>query len=154
VGRSTPQDVDVLPVGLLEVVGQRGGGVGKRQTRALSAMVAWLAIVRTRQAVDRFGRRSMDHLGLGLSDFAILESVLHVGPLTPSQLGERVGLTRGSITSAVDRLAVRGLVTREPNAADARSSLVRLTQAGTEVIETAWKVRRLLRKEYRRSRTG
>jgi MarR family transcriptional regulator, 2-MHQ and catechol-resistance regulon repressor len=113
--------------------------VPERERTIPNAMVVWLAIVRTRQAVDRFGRRSLDHLGLGLTDFAILESVLHLGPLTPSQLGERVGLTRGSITSAVDRLGARGLLTREPNSADARSSLIQLTPAGAQVIEAAWK---------------
>ena len=98
-----------------------------------------LSIVRTTPQLDRFGQLNLRHLGLGLTDFVILESVLHAGPLTPSRLGDRVGLTRGSITSAVDRLAARGLVTREPNAADARSSLVKLTPIGVTVIESAWK---------------
>ena len=69
----------------------------------------------------------------------ILESIMHAGPLTPSGLGNRVNLTRGSITAAVDRLAARSLVMREPNSADARSSLVKLTPIGLTVIESAWK---------------
>jgi DNA-binding MarR family transcriptional regulator len=36
-------------------------------------------------------------------------------------------------------LAARGLVTREPNATDARSSLVKLTPVGAAVIEAAWR---------------
>lgn len=102
-------------------------------------MTMLLSIARTTPQLDRFGQWNLRSLGLGLTDFMILESVLHVGPLTPSRLGDRVGLTRGSITSAVDRLAARGLVTREPNAADARSSLVKLTPIGVTVIEAAWK---------------
>jgi MarR family 2-MHQ and catechol resistance regulon transcriptional repressor len=98
-----------------------------------------LGIVRTKPQLDRFGQWNLRQQGLGLTDFMILESVLHAGPLTPSRLGDRVGLTRGSITSAVDRLAARGLVTREPNANDARSSLVRLTPIGATVIDAAWK---------------
>jgi MarR family 2-MHQ and catechol resistance regulon transcriptional repressor len=98
-----------------------------------------LSIARTTPQLDRFGQSNLRHLGLGLTDFMILESVLHVGPITPSRLGDRVGLTRGSITSAVDRLAARGLVTREPNATDARSSLVKLTPVGAAVIEAAWR---------------
>ena len=101
-------------------------------------MATWLALLRTQQAMDRVARQSMDDVGLGFSDFVLLESLLHIGPLTPSQLGERVGLTRGSITAAVDRLSARGLVEREPNPADARSSLVKLTKAGSDVIETAY----------------
>lgn len=101
-------------------------------------MVTWLAVVRTRPTLDRFGRRTLGPLGLSLTDFKILESVLHAGPITPSRLGDEIGMTRGSITSAVDRLAARGLVKREPNAADARSSLVKLTDNGTAVIQEAW----------------
>lgn len=102
-------------------------------------MTLLLGIVRTTPQLDHFGQLNLRHLGLGLTDFMILESIMHVGPLTPSRLGDRVNLTRGSITAAVDRLAARGLVTREPNSADARSSLVKLTPIGLTVIESAWK---------------
>jgi len=156
--------------------------VSERRSGEPSPIALWLGIVRTRPELDRFGRRILGHLGLSLTDFVILESVMHVGPLTPSRLGDRVGLTRGSITAAVDRLAARGLVTRESNTADARSSLVKLTPAGTSVIEAAWetysaeverfldstitpeerevlfkllgRVRRAARKERRRIETG
>ncbi len=102
-------------------------------------MVVWLAIVRTRPTLDRLGRWILGHLGLSLTDFKILENVLHTGPLTHSRLGLEIGLTRGSVTSAVDRLVAKGLVTREPNSADARSSLVKLTPAGAAAIQAAWK---------------
>lgn len=112
--------------------------MNERVKGAPSPMVMWLAIVRTRPTLDRLGRWILGHLDLSLTDFKILETVLHEGPLTPSRLGQEIGLTRGSVTAAVNRLALRGLVTREPNAADARSSLVKLTPAGTTTIEEAW----------------
>jgi len=112
--------------------------MSEREKGMPSPMVTWLAVVRTRPTLDRFGRRTLSPLGLSLTDFKILESVLHAGPITPSRLGDEIGMTRGSITSAIDRLAARGLVEREPNAADARSSLVKLTDNGTAVIQEAW----------------
>jgi len=63
-------------------------------------------------------------------EWQLLFRTIPVGPLTPSQLGDRVGLTRGSITSAVDRLSARGLVKRIPNVKDTRSCFVKLTKAG------------------------
>ena len=105
---------------------------------ASKGIPAWLALMRTTQAMDRVARQSMDDVGLGFSDFVLLESLLHLGPLTPSQLSEKVGLTRGSITSAVDRLGARGLVEREPAEHDARSCTLRLTEAGGVVIQPAW----------------
>jgi MarR family 2-MHQ and catechol resistance regulon transcriptional repressor len=104
----------------------------------VDGMAVWVGVVRTHQAVDRFGRLCLEPLGLSLTDFVVLESLMHAGSMTPSQLSERVGLTRGSITSAVDRLSARGLATREPNEGDGRSSLVTLTTSGAEAIETAW----------------
>ena len=113
--------------------------MSERDRGVPNAMMVWLAIVRTRPTLDRLGLWILSPLGLSLTDFKILENVLHTGPLTPSRLGLEIGLTRGSITSAVDRLAAKGLVTREPNAADARSSLVKLTPAGITAIGSAWK---------------
>ena len=38
------------------------------------------------------------------SDFAVLEALLHKGPLPINEIGKKVLLTSGSITVAVDRL--------------------------------------------------
>ena len=44
---------------------------------------------------------------MGLSDFAILEALLHKGPQAVSELGRRIDLTSGSMTTAIDRLETR-----------------------------------------------
>jgi MarR family 2-MHQ and catechol resistance regulon transcriptional repressor len=51
-------------------------------------------------------------LGLGGSDFAVLEVLLHKGPEPVNIIGKKVLLTSGSITAAVDRLESRKLVRR------------------------------------------
>ena len=98
----------------------------------------WLALFRTTEAMDRVARKSMSAAGLGFSDFVLLEALLHVGPLTPGALAEKVGLTSGSITAALDRLELRGLVERELNPDDQRSRIVMLTDTGRAVIEPAY----------------
>jgi MarR family 2-MHQ and catechol resistance regulon transcriptional repressor len=98
----------------------------------------WLALFRTTEAMDRVARKSMSDAGLGFSDFVLLEALLHAGPLTPGALAEKVGLTSGSITAALDRLELRGLVERELNPDDQRSRIVRLTSAGSALIEPAY----------------
>jgi len=80
----------------------------------------------------------MRDAGLGYSDFVLLEALLHLGPQTPSALGEKVGLTSGSITAALDRLEARGLVARRANPDDLRSRIVRLADAGRALIEPAY----------------
>ena len=73
-----------------------------------------------------------------LSDFAVLELLLHKGPMPVNAIGEKVLLTSGSITTAVQRLERKGFVRRERDTEDARVVLVHLTEPGRETIETAF----------------
>ncbi len=100
-----------------------------------SALATWMALLRAQQAIDSVSRESIGRAGLCLSEFVLLEALYSLGHLTPSRLARRAGLTRASITAAVDRLLERGLVTRAENVADARSSIIALTPDGRRVIE-------------------
>jgi len=90
-------------------------------------------------AVMRFDQASIARSGFSsLSDFAVLEVLLHKGSLPVNTIGEKVFLTSGSITTAVQRLEKRELVYRERSEEDGRVVLVHLTAAGRELIETAF----------------
>ena len=54
------------------------------------------------------------------------------GPLSLIELGARLCLEKSWVSRAVDAMVQRGLVTKEPNPADARSWLVTLTPAGAQ----------------------
>lgn len=79
---------------------------------------------------------SIENTGMCFSDFAVLEALLHKGPMAVNAIGVKVHLTSGSITTAVGRLESRGLVTRQNDAADRRSRIVDLTEEGRKTIET------------------
>ncbi len=51
----------------------------------------------------------------------------HQGSLSPSDLAERTGVTRATITGVLDGLEREGLIQREPDSNDRRSQVVRLT---------------------------
>jgi MarR family 2-MHQ and catechol resistance regulon transcriptional repressor len=90
-------------------------------------------------AVMRFDQASIGQSGFSsLSDFAVLEVLLHKGPHPVNTIGEKVLLTSGSITTAVHRLEKRGLVRRERCETDARKVLVHLTEEGRGRIEKAF----------------
>ena len=79
-------------------------------------------------------------VGIDNPDFGILAALRRAGPdhpVTPTELARRRMMTSVGMTAAIDRLERRGLVTRLPNPADRRGSLVRLTEEGREVIERA-----------------
>ena|SRR5215472_1438625 len=76
--------------------------------------------------------------GLGDSDFRVLEALLHKGPLPVNVIGEKVELTTGSITTAVDRMEAKLLVVRKNHSEDRRVRLVELTAKGRRLIEKAY----------------
>src|SRR5271165_5195321 len=103
-----------------------------------SATHVWLVLSRAAHAVEQNAVRSVAALGLGLSDFAVLEALLHKGPLPVNTIGKKVLLTSGSITAAVDRLESKGLVRRTADPQDLRARIVQLTAPGRSLIEKAF----------------
>ena len=94
----------------------------------------WLLLWKTTKALEAHAFLSVQALGMCLSDFGVLEALLHKGPLPVNTLGKKVLLTSGSMTAAVDRLERRGLVQRRDDPADRRSRVVHLTAAGRKLI--------------------
>src|ERR1700719_1375895 len=96
----------------------------------------WLVRMKAMQAITRYGLANLEETGLGLSDFAVLEVLLHKGPLPVNVIGPKVNLTPGSISVAVDRLVAKGLVSRAESIQDRRVRIVTLTPRGKYVITT------------------
>jgi DNA-binding MarR family transcriptional regulator len=65
----------------------------------------------------------------------LLSELGRSGPLPLSELGTRVSLEKSWVSRAVDAMVERGLVTKEPNPADARSWLVTLTAEGERTVK-------------------
>jgi MarR family transcriptional regulator, 2-MHQ and catechol-resistance regulon repressor len=108
-------------------------------TRGVSAIRVWLILWKAAHAVERKAVDSVKGLGLSLSDFAVLEVLLHKGPQSVNVIGRKVLLTSGSITTAIDRLEARELVYRTCDPQDKRARLVHLTSAGRMLIEDAFR---------------
>jgi len=90
--------------------------------------------MKAHRTLRRHAERSIEAVDMCLSDFAILEAILHKGPQSVSELGRRIELTSGSMTTAIDRLEARGLVTRADHATDRRTWVIHLTPEGRALI--------------------
>ena len=97
-------------------------------------LILWKAA----KAVEKIDRVSIAETGLGITDFAIMEALLHKGPLPITAIGAKVLLTSGSMTAAVNRLENSGLVQRIQDPSDGRCFYVHLTTAGRRVIKNAF----------------
>src|ERR1700694_1674635 len=96
----------------------------------ITAPRLWLVITKSYRVLSLLAEQSIANAGLCLTDFAALEALLHKGPLTISQIQEKVLLASGSMTAAVDRLERLGLVVRKASPSDRRARVVHLTAEG------------------------
>jgi MarR family 2-MHQ and catechol resistance regulon transcriptional repressor len=97
-----------------------------------------LLLWKANKAVEKVERNSIDGTGLLLSEFTVMEVLLHKGPLPINTIGKKVLLTSGSMTAAVNRLENKGLVTRVQDPSDHRCFYVHLTNEGANVIRKAY----------------
>lgn len=97
-------------------------------------LVLWKAA----KAVEKADRLSIAESGLKLGDFTILEVLLHKGPLPVNAIGQKVLLTSGSMTAAVNRLEKKDFVRRVRDLSDGRYFHVHLTGTGRRQIESAY----------------
>jgi MarR family 2-MHQ and catechol resistance regulon transcriptional repressor len=99
-----------------------------------SGVHLFLVLWKAARAVESYAEKSITDLEMCGSDFAVLEALLHKGPLPVNEIGKKILLTSGSITVAVDRLEKRGLVERRAHGTDRRARIVHLTLEGRKLI--------------------
>jgi len=100
-----------------------------------SSAALWVVLARAYRSMAAFVEHSVAALDIGLSDFMIMEALLHKGPLTMSELCEAALITNASMTAAIDRLEERAFVERAVDKQDRRVRRVQLTAQGTALIK-------------------
>src|SRR2546423_995299 len=95
----------------------------------------WLVLMKAHRTLEGVATRSIESLDVCLSDFGVLEVLLHKGPQPVNEIGRRVALTSGAITTAIDRLESLELVGRIDHPTDRRARIVRLTSRGRAQAE-------------------
>ena len=111
-----------------------------KQSRRHLAADAWGAVLQTHAAlVPELDRSLRAHSGLPLAWYDVLLELAAAadGRLRMSELGERAVLSRTRISRVVDELAAAGLVSREPNPDDRRSSYATITTEGRRRFDDA-----------------
>jgi DNA-binding MarR family transcriptional regulator len=119
----------------------------RREVAAYVAAGADESVQRVITAVNRLSRRlnrwydrQLAALGISSGEWIVLEQLARTTgdePLTPSQLAAVGNVAPSSMTHRLDRLATRGLVTKEADATNRTRVLVRLTDAGYEIYAKA-----------------
>ncbi|MEU2081830.1 MarR family winged helix-turn-helix transcriptional regulator [Streptomyces albus] len=79
-------------------------------------------------ATDAVDAATAERLGINRTDLHCLDVLTQRDSAAPSELAAALGLTTGSVTAMLDRLARLGYLTREPDPQDRRKSVVRATE--------------------------
>ena len=72
---------------------------------------------------------------LTYSQFAVLEALYHIGPMTAGEVSQKILKSGGNLTLVIDNLERDGLVRRERDGKDRRVIHVHLTEAGKRKVE-------------------
>jgi AraC-like DNA-binding protein len=95
---------------------------------------------RAYRSVDAYLSARITSRGLYMSDFAVLEVLLHKGALTVAVIAEKVGMGENSIVPGVDRLEALGLVRRRRARSENRITIaIELTQPGHKLIQEIYR---------------
>lgn len=85
------------------------------------------------QAADLCEERVAHRLNLGRTDLRAI-NLLEEGPLSQSEIARRLGLSRPSVTTLIDRLVSRGFVQRTPHETDRRITQIQLLPAAWQEL--------------------
>lgn len=72
---------------------------------------------------------------LTYSQFAVLEALYHLGPMTAGEVSHKILKSGSNLTTVIDNLERDGLVRRERDANDRRVIYIHLTEAGSSKLE-------------------
>ncbi len=93
---------------------------------------------RVRDHLDEQTAAVLGNYGVTPASFSVLVTLARLcpcGPVSQRLLADQLGLTPGTVSVRIDRLADDGLVTRRPDPASKRNVLIELTDRGREVFE-------------------
>lgn len=75
--------------------------------------------------------------GVDETTYPVLNGIARLEPVSSSRLADAIGIDRTATTRYAGRLEAAGLVVREADPADARSTLLRLTAPGRSAVGVA-----------------
>jgi len=94
------------------------------------ALLTYVKLLRAASAARNHAARSLAGTRLTLTQFAVLEALYHLGPMSLSDIALKILTTGGNLTMVVRNLQKRSLAKRQPSPQDRRVQIVALTPKG------------------------
>jgi MarR family 2-MHQ and catechol resistance regulon transcriptional repressor len=100
------------------------------------ALKTYVKLMRATESLTARAHRQLSTLGLTFSQFGVLEALYHLGPMSQSEIGQKILRSSGNMTMVIDNLEKRELVRRERNRTDRRFFIIHLTDKGKKLISS------------------
>ena len=104
----------------------------KEQKNTLNTFIK---LMRATESLNQRLCRHLSEANLTISQFGVLEALLHLGPQNQKELGQKLLKSGGNITLVIDNLEKSGFVSRKKDKNDRRALIVELTAQGKSFIE-------------------
>ncbi len=98
---------------------------------------ALIALRQISNAISAGSRKLAKASSISVSQLIALQEVNRAGTLSPSQLAERMSLSRGTITTLTRKMEMLGLILRAPDSIDKRRHYFSLTPEGKTALADA-----------------
>ena len=107
----------------------------KGDPHEVRALDAYVKLSRASGTIDGLLAANLARLGLTPGQLGVMEALMHLGPLTQTELARKLLRSGGNVTTVIDNLERRGRVARMRNREDRRVVTVDLTRLGRRLIE-------------------
>lgn len=108
----------------------------KGSEQQMLALDTYIKLTRASDSIHARLNSAVSMQSLTISQFGVLEALMHLGPLCQNELGSKILKSNSNMTTVIDNLEKRGLVKRERSLSDRRMIEIYLTEEGRELIES------------------
>lgn len=98
------------------------------------ALSTYVKLMRAANSTRNYASRSLSGANLTPTQFAVLEALYHLGPMSLSDIARKVLTTGGNLTMVVGNLEKLGLARRQSYPEDKRVLIVVLTAKGKTLL--------------------
>jgi DNA-binding MarR family transcriptional regulator len=109
-----------------------------------SISVIELELLTLVRQLDTLGRKGSLYVRVDRSGYVALRTLERLGPVRTNELADELHLDASTVTRQVTALVAGGYVTRRPDPADGRSSILVLTADGRRIMRVVERDRRVV----------
>ena len=107
----------------------------KGSSKATESLNSYIKLIRSAESLSSKISLALSDFGLTESQFGVLDSLFHLGPMKQKEIGKKILKSGGNITMVINNLEKRQLVQRKKGEKDKRQFIIHLTSKGKNAIQ-------------------